>query len=316
MIIKKRTTPVEIPVLEALKRRLSPRRKIYPKLEEDFAYSQKGFDGEKAVDRFTAALLKNNLTILHDVYLHNKGSSFQIDTLIIGPHCIFVVEIKNYTGTVTFNFILKQFTREHNGKITGFRNPIIQATTNTLLLTEWLSDHTIMDIPIYPLVVISEPSTILKVIPAEKDISDVVMHGEYMPQQVMKMNQELEGNRHGHLHQKIGALILGECGTFDFDYRREYVIDHQKILSGVQCPGCGKLGMERKQKNWHCNKCGEKDKDAYIKAISDYLLLIKPSITNTECMKFLKVDSRHIVTRLLKSSGLIYDGKYKRWSRK
>lgn len=315
MIIKKRTTPIEILVLEALLRRLPPAHKARRKLEEDLAYSQKGFEGEKSVDRFTAALLQTNFTILHDVYLYNKNASFQIDSLIIGPHCIFVVEIKNYVGTVTFDFILKQFTREHNGKITGFRNPITQASTNKLLLTEWLADRNITDIPIYPLVAISDPSTIIKVIPEDRDISNVLMHGEYMSQQVMKIDQELEGRRHGHLHQKVGSMVLGKCEVYNFDFRQKYGIDSKDILGGVQCPECGMLGMMRGYKYWECKHCGKTDSDAYMRALHDYLLLIKPSISNSECMQFLQMQSRHLASRLLKTSNLIYDPARRKWNK-
>ncbi|MFZ3577491.1 nuclease-related domain-containing protein [Virgibacillus sp. DJP39] len=310
MIIKKRKPPIEIHVLEALIRRLPPGQN---KLQAELAKSNKGFKGEKTVDRFTATLPQNNFTILHDLFLHNKSSSFQIDTLIISPHCIYVVEIKNFVGTVTFDLIVNQLTREHNGHVSGFRNPMIQATTNRHLLTEWLSEHNIVDIPIHPIVAISEPSTIIRVKPAERDISESVMHGEYMPQQIMKMEHALEGKRHAYLHQKIGTLLIAEEGTFNFDYQKKYGIQPGEIMNGVQCPRCGLIGMERKQKSWHCTACGEKDKKAYLTALSDYFILVKPWITNSECMKYLQVNSRHIVTRLLKSSDLTYDEQNKSW---
>lgn len=313
MNIKGRPTPAEIPVLEALKSRLPYRHKVYHKLVEDLAYKQKGFDGEKAVDRYTASLPQNNFTTLYDVYLKNKRSSFQIDTLIISPHCIYVIEIKNYVGTVTFDFILNQFTREYNGKVEGFRNPITQATTNKSLLTEWLTYHNILDIPIYTLVTISDPSTIIKIIPEDRDVSHELMHGEYMPQQVMKIDRELKGNRHGYLHQKVGALILGECRLFDFDYKRKYGINSMELLSGVQCPGCGRLGMQRGYKYWKCMHCGVTDKNAHIQAMHDYLLLTSPWMSNFECMQFLQVQSRHLVSRLLKTSNLSYVPARRKW---
>lgn len=313
MKVKNRLTPIQIHVLEALIRRLPPTHRLRRRIEEDLAYSRKGYIGEKDVDRFTAALLQHNFTILHDVYLRHKGSGFQIDTLIISPHCIFVVEIKNYIGTVTFDFNLNQFTREYNGKITGFRNPTIQATTNKLLLTEWLADQNIVDIPIYSLVAISDPSTIIKVIPENRDISHEVMHGEYMPQQVLKIDQEHEGKRHGLLHQKVGAMILGACVEYNFDYGKEYGINQRELLGGVQCSRYGKLGMVRTYKYWECNYCQFSSRNAHIPAIHDYLLLVKPWISNKECMQFLQIPSRHLTTRLLKTSNLIYGPVRRRW---
>ncbi|WP_430790397.1 nuclease-related domain-containing protein [Virgibacillus flavescens] len=306
MIIKWRTTPIEIHVLEALTRRL-PR--CDRRIEEDLAFCQKGYEGEKKVDRFTNSLLKNNFTILHDVYIQHNGASFQIDTLIIGPYCIFVVEIKNYAGEVTFDFNLNQFTRELNGKLTGFRNPIIQATTNSILLTEWLTDHEISDVPIYSLVALSDPSTILKILPENSEFPNEVMHGEYLAQYILKE----KGNPHGYLHQKIGAVILNECGTFNFDYKHKYKIECKDILCGVQCPTCGRLGMKRIHNKWICEKCSITSAIAHQSALTDYLLLIKPWITNSECMRFLGFNSKNVATKLLKEQKLKYDKDRRRW---
>ncbi|ASN04214.1 nuclease-related domain-containing protein [Virgibacillus necropolis] len=307
MIMKTRTAPNEIFVLTALLRRLPLRHKKRRLLEQNLAYYQRGFDGEKAVDRFTSAILKNNFTILHDVYL---DSAFQIDTLIISPHCIFVVEIKNYKGTLTLDYKLNQFTREENGVITGFRNPILQATTNTILLTNWLAERNIHDIPTYPLFVISDPRTIIKVIPENRDISGEVMHGEYMPQHVMKVDR---GSPHGQLHQKVGAIILRECGTYKFDYQRKYGIHSKDILGGVQCPGCGRLGMKRQYNSWICEKCRVVSKTEHKQALTDYFLLKKSWINNSECMQYLGITSKNLATKVLREQGLGYDNYHRRW---
>src|SRR5690625_5566190 len=67
--------------------------------------------------------------------------------------------------------------------------------------------------------------------------------------------------------------------------------------------------MVRRHKKWHCMKCGEYSKHAHLKTLSDYFLLFKPWITNKECVNFLQIHSRHVVSRLLKNSNLIYEPK-------
>lgn len=309
MIINWRTPPIEIIKLEAAIPRLPTG--LTKRLVKELVNSRKGYNGEKKVDRFTA-LLKNDFTILHDVFLYNNGSSFQIDTLIIGPHAIFVIEIKDLSGTLLFNFITNQFIRIYNNKEESFRNPIIQATTNKLQLTEWLSNHNIIDIPIYSLVAIADPRTIIKVVPEDHKLSDTVMHGEYIPHQVMKIDAQLEGNAR-HSHQKIGKIILQGCETFDFDLKKEYGISPASILRGVQCPSCKTLGMNRKHSRWNCSHCGHTSRDAHVQALYDYFLLIKPWITNEQCRQFLMLESRSVATRILSASGLQYHKKLKRW---
>lgn len=314
MIIRKRTTPIKIRKLEAVIPRLPPTYKGRRHLESVLAIRKKGYDGEQKVDRYTSAILKENFTILHNVYLYNKGSSFEIDTLIIGPHSIIIVEIKDYIGTVTFDFILNQFTREYRGQVTGFRNPVIQTTTSTVLFTEWLNNHHhTKDIPIHSLIAIGDPSTIIKVIPENKDITDIVMHGEYIPHQVMKINSKLESASQ-QAHRKIGALILQECKPFDFDLNAEYGIKPDDLLGGVQCPGCRLLGMNRKHSKWNCFHCGLTSRDAHVKTLNNYFLLFnKTWITNRECRQFLGLESRSVATRLLKAYNLKYQIENKRW---
>lgn len=310
MILKERRPPIEITQLEAVIPRLS-KVHIMKRIEKELSNSRKGYAGEQKVDRYTS-LLKNDFTILQDVYLYNNGTSFQIDTLIIGPRGIFVIEIKDLSGTLLFNLITNQFIRIYHNKEESFRNPIIQATTNKLQLTEWLSNRNIKDIPIYSLVAIADPSTIIKVTPEDRDISNIVMHGEYIPHQIIQIDNRLAG-RSSQSHPKIGKLILQECKAFDLDLTKEYGIIPESILGGVVCPRCNKIGMNRKHGKWNCTHCHHTSKDAHIQALSDYFSLIKPWITNKECRRFLSIESRSVATRLLITANLKYEKKLKRW---
>ena len=62
---------------------------------------------------------------------------------------------------------------------------------------------------------------------------------------------------------------------------------------------------------WTCPHCKEKSKTAHIKAIEDYFLLIKPSITNSELRHFLQIDSIKSANNILKSLNLPYTGNRK-----
>src|SRR5699024_12125383 len=84
-------------------------------------------------------------------------------------------------------------------------------------------------------------------------------------------------------------------------------------MSGVHCPECRKLGMERIYGTWKCHDCGKKSKHAHLRAIADYLLLVKPWINNKQCMRFLHLTSSSLDTRILKTSNLQYQQKYIRW---
>ncbi|WP_188455886.1 nuclease-related domain-containing protein [Virgibacillus oceani] len=315
MIIKKRNKPLPLQKLDAIIPRLSPQFKKLSDMQHEAANRYKGYIGEQKVD-YHLDLLPGNHTILHDVCLAVNGKTFQLDSVIITPHAIFPIEIKNFDGTITFDTTFKQCIRNNGDIDTGFRYPITQAETSKLKLTNWLHEHNYHNIPVHYLIAISEPSTIIKVNGDKQAISEVVMHGEYIPMKIIEIDEKYAHGGHKRMeNRRIGEMILRACREFDIDILRKYGVLEKDIVTGVQCPGCGRLGMKRIYNNWECRTCGIRSKYAHKRALNDYLLLIRPWITNSECMRFLQLSSRNTATRVLKSSDLNYDSRSKRWYR-
>lgn len=315
MIIKRRTKPLPLQKLEAALSRLSQHHPRLHDINYEFHKLRKGYTGEQQVD-YHLEQLPSNYTILHDVYLrppHRK--SFQIDSLICTNNALFIIESKNFNDKIIFNTIQNQFTRISDGVEKGYRNPITQAESTRLKLIEWLSDHHIYSIPVYYLIAISEPSTIINVVGNDEAIAKVVSHAEYTPQKIMQLDEALKkrsANKWNGL--QIGKTILGECEEYDYDVFARVGIKISDILPGVICPKCQKVGMERVFGAWKCAQCNHKSKYAHRSALSDYFCLGNETITNTECMRFLLTRSPTQTSRLLKSSNLQYDSYHRRWS--
>ncbi|MFD1039988.1 nuclease-related domain-containing protein [Virgibacillus byunsanensis] len=314
MIIRKRPKPVVLEKMDALNQRVSPSTKRRIALDEELARRYKGFYGEQKVDRFMETYFAHRFTILHDVSLIIDGFKVQIDTILITNHALFIIEIKNFNGTITFNTILNQFTRDDGHTETGFRHPITQAETIQLHLSKWLHDQNLYDIPVYFFVAISEPSTIIKVIGNEQYIANIVAHGEHIPKKIEQMDERIEKEGQARIKgQKIGRALLRDCREFEMDILRKNNVKKAEIKVGVICPKCGVLGMERHHSCWKCTKCNMQSKNAHIRTLKEYFLLFQPWITNEECMRFLGIQSHSLATRLLKSSGLKYEPKHRRW---
>lgn len=312
MIIKKRTKPLVLQKLDAVIPRLSPQFPRLAGLQEEASRRYKGYIGEQKVD-YHLDRFSNKYTILQGVCLQVEGKTFEIDTLVITRQAIYCIECKNYNGTIIFDTILNQFTRS-DGKIeTGFRHPITQAEKQQLQLTKWLHKRH-HHIPVYFFIAISDPSTVIKVNGDEETIVRVVAHGAFIPQKIIDKEEALKagGGARARPHE-IGAAILRACMEYDFDILRKYDIKRTDIMTGVHCPGCGRLGMERIYGSWRCNVCNKLSKHAHKRALSDYFHLITPWITNKECMRFLQLKSRAVATRLLSSSNLQYQKEYRRW---
>lgn len=316
MLLRQRHKPRPLQKLEVMTSRLPSHFKHLPTMQADLAQRISGYLGEKKVDYHLGPITRK-YTVLHDVYLELPyGNSVQIDTLIITPYAIFIIEIKNYKGTIIFDTLLGQLIRDDGEKETGFKYPITQAGNHQLQLENWLHDHHFPNVPIHYFIAIADPSTIVKAEGDKQAIAKVVTHAAHLPQRILDIDAVYAQNNSGKLPvKKMSNAILRECGEFDIDMMGKYGVTSDMILPGVCCSGCGRLGMERIYYNWYCPKCKTRSRYAHRQTITVYLLLIQPWITNSECMRFLKFASKNVATRLMKDSGLIYDRQHRRWYR-
>jgi len=313
MILRRRTKPLPLEKIDAILPRLSPRFYNLPALKKESAQRYKGYIGERKVDYFLNQLPSSFLTI-QDVCLKTHGKGFQIDSLLISHHAIYLIEVKNYGGTITFNPTLKQFTRNNGNHEEGFSYPLTQVENTQHQLTNWLHDHHFYNIPIYSFIAISEPSTIIKVVGEESQIAQSVTHGEHLLKKILNLDKEIKTDKNTKLQTgEIGQAILRACVEFDIDIFRNFNIKIEDIMTGVQCPECSQLAMYREFGVWQCNYCQKRSKYAHLKTLSDHFRMGNKSITNKECRKLLHLDSRSTATRILKSSHLIYQKEHRYW---
>jgi hypothetical protein len=79
---------------------------------------------------------------------------------------------------------------------------------------------------------------------------------------------------------------------------KKYNLSKEDIITGVHCTA---FAMVRKKRSWFCPSCSAFDKKPLIKAVKDYFLLIKPSITSKEFREFVHISSKDTANRLLVS---------------
>ncbi|MFD1363294.1 nuclease-related domain-containing protein [Lentibacillus salinarum] len=315
MRIKFRIIPLPLQKYDAVIPRMPPQFPKLPELKENAKKLSSGYSGELKVD-YHLGMLVNSYTILDDVYLHIHGSNFQIDSLVVTNHAIFIVEAKNYKGTITFDTVLKQLIRS-DGKIeSGFEYPITQVENQTYHLRNWLQHHNLSHIPIFYVVAIADPETVIKVDGNREEIGKVVAHAARIPKMIRDKDDAFaQAGKPKIEDYKIGKLILRECRDFDINVMRHHEITREDLLPGVICSGCGMRGMKRIHGGWLCKKCRQKSHNAHRNDLANYLLLYG-SITNKECMWLLGLTSRSTATRILQKSGLVYVKECKCWTKR
>jgi ribosomal protein L37AE/L43A len=309
LIQKEHTLPLKIRKLQALSRRLPGTHPKKGKIDEELFRRMAGYNGEQSLDYYFSFLPRTNHYIFHDLRLPSGNFHFQIDTLILSPYYILIIETKNLAGTLYFDDTFNQLIRTINGKEEAFPCPILQVMRHQKLLTDWLTEHKFPSVPIASNVVISNPQTIIKASNINSHRIKKVIHSANLPlkfeeyekkfKEVLLTSKDLK---------KATTLLLKQSSQSSRSILEEFYIKEEDLMKGVHCPSCFNLPMGRKRSSWYCLKCKTTSKDAHVAALMDYSLLINNTITNSKLQNFLQLSSRSTALTILKSMNLKSDG--------
>lgn len=310
MIIKERKISNFIPSMNALLRRLPlshPKRSL---IESELTKRKAGNRGEEAVDYFLKDLPE--FIIVKDVRLSNgNGDFYQIDILLLCPNFLLILEIKNISGTIYFDPAFNQLIQRRQENERGFLDPLIQAKRQQKELSKWLADRKIPTTIEY-LVVISNPSTIIKTSSYHKLALEKVLHASHLRERIDKLKEKYpEEKLTDREIRKLGRVITNKHIPANYNVLKYFDIDINEINAGIQCSACSRFSVKRVRGTWKCSSCHTSDKEAHIRTLHDYLLLISSSITNQQFREFTHLSSSNIAKKLLTALKLPYTGSYK-----
>lgn len=309
VILKKRTAPLNLLKVEALRKRLSNNHTSFKSIEDEESRLNAGFIGEKSLNYPLSFLSKTNYAIFHGLRLKNEYTHFQLDTLILSSNFYMIVEVKNYAGTIFFDKSFGQITRKLNGKEDGFQDPILQVKRQRSNFITWLKEQKQCVIPIEYLVVISNPRTIIKAAPDYTEPIERVTISSNFNQKFLKYEERYKSEKVDRKEiKRISGLLLKKHEPLDSDILTQFQVLEEEILTGVHCPSCSFRPMERERGKWKCKNCLISSKDAHLEALKEYSLLFESTISNNQMRSFLHLSSEKVASSLLKSSNFPYSG--------
>lgn len=302
MVVKQRTKPLALIKMEAIRRRVTENHWNREEILREYKTRLAGYNGEKAVDYHLSLLNPNTYLIVNDLRLENMtGTHFQIDTILVAQYGIIPLSIKNFREKVVFEEATRQMIHIVDGTEKGYACPTVQAAHHELQLKQWLRKNGYPQLPIHSFIIFSDPHTILKI----NGNPEHYQHIFTSNQLYLKMSHFEKRFRENRLSKKDMNLLSRELVKQhkppNYDLMNKLAIKPADIQTGVRCPHCDHLAMERKYGKWLCPKCQKISVTAHIQALLDYFLLIKPSITNAECRKFLHLHSRYPAQKILNS---------------
>ncbi len=295
--------------LEALQRRLPISHPARKKVDEELAKCYAGFRGELSID-YQLSFLEGEYEIFHDIRIPFRESSFfQMDILFVTTRFLLIIEVKNIAGILFFEPNFHQLIRTMNEKEDIFPDPILQVKKHMFQLQAWLKHHQLPLLPIEALVVISNPSTLIRTNPHYENIYRIVTHAANLPTKVSTINSNFQNELWTKKDLcKMLRLVQKEHTEADYDILNRFQIASSVLLTGILCLDCHDAVLMRKRERWLCPRCGKSFKNAHIQALMDYRLLIGPTITNEQLRSFLGISSVNKASKLLVSLNLHSSG--------
>lgn len=309
MIVKERKIPEINLQLEALLKRRSEATPGRERILAEYNKRNAGIKGEQKLDYYLSYLDEKEYLIFHGLRLKTENYYFQIDTLLLTSRVAYILEVKYWPGTITFDPDYDQLVRTLNEKDEAFQDPLSQAEHQRRQLKKWLCAHGFPQLPIEFSVVFSHPSTIIKSTSKSAYICKKVFHSHRLIKKINDYEQNYTSEKLTQKEiKKLSRLLFKSHVDKKIDILKFFNISQSEVLTGVHCPECSALPMIFYWGKWHCPTCKATSATAHHQAVRDYFLLVKPTMTNAEFRSFTHIDQVNTATKLLIKMGLPYSG--------
>src|SRR5699024_2121535 len=134
--------------LVSLSRSMLKNNSSYERVHSDLRRMRRGMRGEKEVLFPLRCIKQDSQQLLQKLRMPDQNGAFEIDTLLVTPHYILILEIKNWYGTIIFGENGQVIRVGDDGMEEGFPNPLHQVKLQRQRLRQWLHSRSIREIPI------------------------------------------------------------------------------------------------------------------------------------------------------------------------
>lgn len=190
-------------------------------------------EGERRVARLLSNLPKEQYKVVNDLMVLYNGHTVQIDHVVVSQYGIFVIETKNYHGSIYGGYDSEYWTQGLGGRSYRFYNPIFQnkghvdALRNMLGLEEYL---------FVSIIAFSEN------VEFKFQMTDRVIYMHQVNAMIQSFREPLlSEEKVERIYQWLLALNIDSA-----DARRQHVVNvretinrKQNVIANNICPRCG-----------------------------------------------------------------------------
>ncbi|WP_419954735.1 nuclease-related domain-containing protein [Neobacillus niacini] len=205
---------------------LNNRRSLTEDDLKQYLYLKKGYEGELAFDRLTAATLNSDVYILNDIMLEINHSKFQIDSSLIIQDTIFPCEIKNFEG----NYFYNDGEFHFSGSKSLITNPLHQVKRAETLLQQYLKKNG-FHFRIVPYLVFINPKFFLYQAPQ----NDSIIFPPQLSSFIEKLNSK-PSNLNG-MQRKLADKMIADH-IIESPYPKLPLYEYHSLRKGFTCAIC------------------------------------------------------------------------------
>lgn len=300
MFLKERQAPALLQRLPRLLHRLPKDHPAYELAMADQYKIRAGFGGEQHVDRLLRETTwREPIVFICDLQLVDPFC--QIDTVMLTPHFALILEVKNYSGTLSFDetsFHLKQETRD--GKKLGFNSPVTQVWNAQAELAILLGQLGVA-LPVHACIVLPYPTTLLEKAPAEMPVIYAYSLKRFLST-LPRTGSPLSSDDMA----LVGQHLLARHKPYTRkNFPEWYRYSPADLKKGVLCAVCGAHGVKLSQRLFYCNLCRSPIHDGHERALADWFEFASPDISTAQLCAYLGLTNKYAVRYLVRKLGLV-----------
>ncbi|WP_203333186.1 NERD domain-containing protein [Planococcus beigongshangi] len=277
-------------------------------LERELFLVEAGIRGERRLQKkFIEFYSSEPFEILWNTSLTLGNWPVQIDGLLLTSKVAVILESKNISGELHFENKTDEFFRyDANGVKTIMDNPAVQVEKHIRFIRMWFAENKIR-LPVDGLLVFTALKAELCSLP--KNIRTCRHH--HMVELLFKTIEEYPSSpqQNRHVLKKYMKILEKQLTPYtQKPIAVQYSLDPRLFEQGIYCDACQTFNVSRQRRRWQCDACGKTSVNAGEEAVLDYFAIFGFQANNEKLRKFLNVDDRHLVKRLLSQEILTKDG--------
>lgn len=279
---------MQLTYYKCLLRRLPTSHLLYTNCLEELKRIEAGLSGEERVLRELLDLSGNYIWLSNYQCYSPQKTTHQIDFIILCPHFTVVLEVKNISGTVSYQTVGKEFIRTRpDGQTEIFRNPFDQAFRHQQLL-EQLFDMWKIELPITHAVIMTNSNT--HICPSFGNLP--IFHVTHLRKYLSDLK------KHYPIHRLNLNLLKRKLEDYACILPPRQKVSPSEISPGILCSSCLNE-MTYNNGVSICKSCGKQSRSALLETLRDYYFLVDRTISNRELREFAKLNSRHQAAKIL-----------------